>query len=72
MTKYEFLTSLPYFIDHPVHGRGELEAYTTNDGFCAAQYRHANGLTSYGGGKRSWKELYADLRAFLRERGHCE
>lgn len=72
MTRHEFLTSLPYFIDHPVDGRGELEAYATEDGYCAAQYRHANGTTSFGGGNRSWQELYDDLRSFLRERGHCD
>jgi len=72
MTKFEFTTSLPYFIDHPIHGKGELEAYTTEDGFCAAHYRHSNGSTSYGGGKQSWQELYLELRAYLKERGHCD
>jgi len=71
MTKYEFITSLPYFIEHPAHGEGELEAYATEDGQFVAQYRHPSKATSYGTIKGSWQELYNDLRPFLKGNGHC-
>lgn len=72
MTKYDILCSLPYYIEHPSHGQGELEAYTTSDGYCAVQYRHADGGTSYGTWARTWKAVYADLRPYLKEQGHVE
>jgi len=71
MTKSEFISSLPYFIEHPAHGAGELEAYATPNGEYVAQYRHANNTTSYGTVKGSWKALYDDLRPYLEQQGHC-
>ena len=71
MTKREFLGALPDFIEHKVHGYGELEI-VSDDEIKTACYRHKSNLASGGNSGNSWEEVFLKISRFLKDIGYYD
>jgi|GEM_PF-1599276 len=72
MTKSDFLKLIPSVITHEAWGYGKLEIIVDSKKQKGVCYRHLDNGASYGTYAESWKELYDDLSAYLKEQGHFD
>lgn len=71
MTKTEFLSKTPWFINHDTHGYAERELKVSSDKIYVF-YKHANNLSSFTTSGDSYQSIYNKLSKGLIESGYMK